>query len=329
MGDDLEKYFLPKYVPAGYLILKLSQMTGKSATKLIDHWIYRLNGDHQPFRFKDLSPKIPFKKYNRSTVGNPSSTSKFIDIDSSDDEVSNKQSKSGKTTISNSTRSKPVSTPPTSDDDADLETTPKPKPKPMPKITIPSPGNESDDSVPMLKIGPPKKSARKEPQPKKSAPMNKGHPTPKPKALSPEHSKPIDGTEALQKEIKKKPIGLSGPAQNNDDDSTRSRFLRTLSCHPTFQQLIRDVRSLPNGPMTLEERQQVPKWSSWDQPKHYIPTELHLDQVKYNKFLTWMMEEPYRYGNGKLLRRTAAEHWILAIGMALRDVNIRDHIPND
>jgi hypothetical protein len=212
MGDDLEKYFLPKYVPAGYLILKLSQMTGKSATKLIDHWIYRLNGDHQPFRFKDLSPKIPFKKYNRSTVRNPSSTSKLIDIDSSDDEVSNKRSKSEKTTISNSTRSKPVSTPPTSDEDVDLETTPKPKPKPKPKIVIPSPGNESDNSMPMLKIGPPKKSARKEPQPKKSAPMNEAHPTPKPKALSPEHHKPIDDTEALQNEIKKKPIGLSGPA---------------------------------------------------------------------------------------------------------------------
>jgi hypothetical protein len=173
------------------------------------------------------------KKYNRSTIGNRSTSSKFIDLDSSRDEVSNKQSKSGKTNTSDSTRSKPVSTPPTSDED--VENTPKPKPKP--KITIPSSGSESDTSIPMLKIGPPKKSTQKEPQPKKSAPKNEDHPTPKPKKQTPEHLKPIDDQETLQNSIKR-PIALSGPAQNNDDDLTRYRFLRTLSHHPTFQQLI-------------------------------------------------------------------------------------------
>jgi hypothetical protein len=297
MSTNPDNYFSPEYVPDDFVFVELSRMNSKATKALIHHWIHHGNRNCEPFRFKDQSPKVLFKKYNRSASQKPFKSDEYISLDSSNAEHTHREQG-----------------PPSANEESDNDPTPKPKKRKQ------SPEDPNDD-LPMMKIGPLKKGARKLPEPKKkSAPKTSDDkPTPKLKPLS---YKPVAEEEPLFDLNDKQPIALTGPLANSFSESNRYCFLRTLSKILPYQKLIQDIRTLPKGAMTRQEGQTVTAWSSWDRESHCIPSYLHLNEVIYNKFLTWMMEEPYRYGQGKLFKRTSAEHVAIAIGMTLRDIHL-------
>jgi hypothetical protein len=350
-----EKYFLPQYVLEGFVIAEPSRMTKKSSLDLISHWMERIDADLEPFRFKDQNPKVPFQKYSRSRKSSESTN--LVDLDSSDDEPRKKANSSVTATVKTSAPSIADETPPTSDADTEdeeeqptpkaksvipprplprmvkhnLEVTPKPRkiaPKgiaePKPRIAEPieprlfSSGDESDDSIQVMKIGPPKKAQKlsSPAEPKKVETV----------MIPPMYYESICENEPLLEEDENQPIALTGPKLNGGSVLTRYRFLRTLSKLKPYQALIKDIRSLPLGFITGPERGKLLDWANWDQREHCIPREIHMDSKKYIEFLNWMMEEPYRYSSGKLMMRSASEHIAIAIGMTLRDLHLRDHV---
>lgn len=429
MGKHPDKYFLPEYVPKDYVIVEPSRMTGTTTISLITHWINRVDQDLEPFRFKDLSPKVPFKRYRRSSSRKSSESVKDIDLDSSDDPSTTTKGKSTRTTSS----SRRNDTPPTSEDDSDPESeldlmpnsrnapkkssrrndedtdltpasknapkhapprepaesttksknvpkpdtmkdkneegdepTPKSKKVPRPsspdedgdpkpttkskKAPRPSPVADADPTprpkrtrrvddqpspasqeVVMMKIGPPKKSVRKI-VPATNDARNESptivQPAPKPSCELVDYFDPLTVDEPfLEDDEYKQPIALSGPLKHAATESTRYRFLRTLSSLPLYQQLVKDIRTLPPGYISNIESPKLAPWANWDQREHCIPRELHMDKDEYSKFLDWMMDHPFRNTKGTLVKRTAAEHVVLAIGMTLRDIHVSNNFP--
>jgi hypothetical protein len=225
MTKHPDKYFSSEHVPEDYVFVEPSRMTGASTKSLILHWLSRIDAGDEAFRFKDQSPKTPFRRNRKS-----SQPSKLINLDSTDDE--SKREPKRPTTVQSLSTTENEHEP-----ENDPDPTPKPK-KTRPKKSEPkksepivhSSADDSDDQLPMLKIGPPRRSAPKQPLPKtkkapKVIPVVETHP-------------PITEDEPLLQDVGNEPIALTGPVLNSGSMSTRFRFLRSLSTIKAYQQLV-------------------------------------------------------------------------------------------
>jgi hypothetical protein len=359
---------MPEYVLDNFEIVEPSRMTRDSSSSLIEHWLERLYHNQEPFRFKDQSPKLPVKRIKKTKSYD---SMKMINLDSSDED-SQKETKTATTSQKDTPpssdedneltpqpkpkKSTPKAIPEPRSKLSRIKRNDKLMPMPMPKLkktapkaddeprpkkvlvkkvelSLPLSRDESDMSLPMMKIGPLKKAQKLPTVPKSKPTVDSSvfdssdleHSTLK-RILPLMQYELLTNDKPLLEEDENQPIALTGPNVNCGSETSRYHFLLMLSPLKPYQTLIQSIRALPKAFISSTERKKFQPWADWDQTEHCIPENLHMDDFAYSNFLFWMMEEPYRYAGGKLMMKLASEHITLAIGMTLRDLHLRDNI---